>query len=73
MSGVIDAKGVQWERCNQCAGWVKIEKLYYEEPSRQFTCGRDLCVLCAFTHAQANIRKPNFVWIIKPTQAKGAS
>lgn len=29
MSGVIGSDGVQWERCNQCAGWCRIDRLLY--------------------------------------------
>jgi len=45
MSGVIDEYG-QWERCNECGQYVKIEKLKYEEPSAKYDCGRDLCKKC---------------------------
>jgi hypothetical protein len=33
MSGVIGDDGVQWERCNQCAGWERFELLAYAEPN----------------------------------------
>lgn len=47
MAGVIDADGQQWERCNGCAEFVKIETLLYEQPSEEFKYGRDLCPTCA--------------------------
>lgn len=46
MSGVIMEDGTQWERCNQCGAWVRIQDLCYEYPSPEFTCGRDLCNKC---------------------------
>jgi hypothetical protein len=46
MSGVIDENGQQWERCNECAKFVKIETLRYEQPSTEYPCGRDLCARC---------------------------
>jgi hypothetical protein len=47
MSGVVDKNGVQWERCNGCAGWVNINQLRYEKPSEKYQYGRDLCPRCA--------------------------
>ena len=46
MSGVIDEDGVQWERCNRCAGFTRFENLCYEEPTDEFRFGRDLCEDC---------------------------
>lgn len=43
MSGVVDAKGQQWERTNCCGKWVRLERLVYEKPSEKFPYGRDLC------------------------------
>jgi hypothetical protein len=47
MAGVVDKNGIQWERCNACAGWVKIQDLLYERPSEAHEYGRDLCITCA--------------------------
>lgn len=46
MSGVVTKDG-QWEHCNNCGKFVKLEDLLYEQPSKQFKCGRDLCSKCA--------------------------
>jgi hypothetical protein len=46
MSGVIDRDGTQWEHCNVCGGFVKIQNLLYEKPSKEFDCGRDVCSNC---------------------------
>lgn len=46
MSGVL-VNGIQWERCNQCGGWERIERLGYEKPSKAHPVGRDLCRRCA--------------------------
>lgn len=53
MAGVIDGHGQQWERCNNCEKWVKIQDLCYEKPSLNFDCGRDLCPNCA-SHMPTN-------------------
>lgn len=47
MSGVIDDDGTQWEHCNNCGKWVKIQNLRYEPKSAEFPSGRDLCKKCA--------------------------
>jgi hypothetical protein len=49
MCGVIDNNGQQWEYCNNCGKFVKIEKLFYELPNEQFSCGRDLCESCVIS------------------------
>lgn len=46
MAGVIDERGVQWERCSCCAKWVRLDNLGYEQPTEQHEHGRDLCVQC---------------------------
>lgn len=51
MSGVIDDNGQQWEHCCSCGKFVKIQKLWYEKPSKQYQYGRDLCNACALASA----------------------
>jgi len=46
MSGVIDEKGQQWEHCNNCGDFVKIQNLRYEQPTEKYDYGRDLCSKC---------------------------
>jgi len=46
MSGVIDDNGQQWEHCNGCEEWVKLEDLGYLRPSKKLLHGADLCVDC---------------------------
>lgn len=46
MSGVIDSKGQQWERCNRCGRYVKFQSLRYERKSVKYQYGRDLCGRC---------------------------
>jgi len=41
MAGVIDDRGVQWERCNACASWVAYDNLGYEVPTAAHPHGRD--------------------------------
>lgn len=52
VSGVIDENGQQWERCNGCGDFERIEALAYEEPSKEFEYGRDLCQNCVFDLAR---------------------
>lgn len=47
MSGVIDNNGVQWEHCNECTNYVRIDLLMYEQPSADHKYGRDLCKTCS--------------------------
>ncbi len=47
MSGVIDDNGQQWEHCNACYKYVRIDRLMYEPPSSEHEYGRDLCPQCA--------------------------
>jgi ribosomal protein L34E len=46
MCGVVDEQGQQWERCNECGKWVRIQNLCYEQPSENHPYGRDLCTKC---------------------------
>lgn len=46
MSGVIDERGQQWEHCNACTNFVRIQDLLYEQPSEKFEHGRDICPTC---------------------------
>lgn len=45
MAGVI-IDGIQWERCNRCSRYTRVETLRYEQPSPKFKYGRDLCQGC---------------------------
>jgi len=47
MSGVIDDDGTQWEHCNVCRKFVRIQDLEYEDPSPEHKYGLDLCPKCA--------------------------
>lgn len=53
MSGVIDPDGTQWEHCNCCGKFVKIDNLGYQKPSAKWPHGRDLCVKCVDTLIQS--------------------
>lgn len=63
MSGVIDENGVQWEHCNVCTKWVKIQDLGYEPPSAEYDCGRDICLECTNKHPNIEIIIPAKGWI----------
>lgn len=45
MAGVI-IDGIQWERCNKCAAWVKIDNLGYIIPTEPEKYGMDICAKC---------------------------
>lgn len=47
MAGVIDRHGQQWEHCHLCGNFIRIQKLWYEQPTAEYTCGRDLCKRCS--------------------------
>lgn len=57
MSGVIDDNGVQWEHCNGCGKWVRIDNLGYLQPTAQHGSGLDLCVDCVDTLLRTRIVK----------------
>ena len=46
MVGVV-IDDVQYEKCDVCSSWTQYELLRYEEPSRSYQYGRDLCEKCA--------------------------
>jgi hypothetical protein len=54
MSGVLDEDGTQWEHCNRCGTWVRIQDLVYEKPTVKYTYGRDLCSQCSKVTKTAN-------------------
>lgn len=70
MSGVILDDGVQWEHCNVCAGWVRLEDLGYEPPTPAFTYGRDICIKCTNALPQRALRriKPAPGWKAQRTE-----
>lgn len=49
MSGVIDLNGQQWERCNGCNDWIRIQRLGYLKPREGHNNGADLCLECTVT------------------------
>lgn len=65
MSGVIMEDGQQWEHCNICGGWVKIEDLGYEPKSKAHPYGRDVCVKCVQKMPVRKIRQivPSPRWL----------
>ncbi len=63
MSGVIDERGQQWEHCNGCGLFTRLEALGYEPPSTQFTCGRDLCLACVNAHPNIESIEPAAEWL----------
>lgn len=46
MSGVIDSKGIQWEHCNICGLFTRLEDLGYVKPSENHPNGLDICIKC---------------------------
>lgn len=47
MAGVIDDDGIQWERCNACTNWTRLQDMHYQFPGGDYPYGRDLCTACA--------------------------
>jgi len=69
MSGVIDERGQQWERCCGCLGWKRIEDLGYVQPSVHHPYGIDLCVECVDTSIQLEMVPfeaivPSVNWVV---------
>lgn len=67
MSGVIDGNGQQWEHCNGCGEFIKIQHLGYLKPTGRLDCGADLCIDCANTLLACGLVKeqgiqPPLVW-----------
>jgi hypothetical protein len=65
MSGVVDAKGQQWEHCNAHAKPALFkfpQDLGYEKPSVALPYGRMICVTCADQLIRA--RKVKFKQIV---------
>lgn len=50
MSGVIDDQGRQWERCNECGRFIRIDRLGYEAGHPH---GRDICLNCVVKGVEA--------------------
>ena len=57
MAGIIDEKGIQWERCTCCNKWARIDNLGYAPPSKQHPHGQDLCITCVNNLPQQQLRK----------------
>ena len=55
MSGVIDSSGTQWEHCNGCGEFVRIDRLGYMKPTPGNPHGLDLCVNCVDTALRLRI------------------
>ena len=53
MSGVILGDGVQWERCNGCGKYCRLDEMRYEKPSTEHKHGRDMCPRCLPDQAPA--------------------
>jgi len=70
MSGVIDANGQQWEHCNVCSKWTKIENLGYEPPTPAHEQGRDICLECTNKHSNIESIKPAPGWIPRYDRSK---
>lgn len=70
MAGVIDDNGVQWERCNGCTTFVKLDDLGYEPVSTTYKYGRDLCIKCVNALPQKQLQKirPAKGWLTKLTK-----
>lgn len=74
MAGVIDKNGVQWEPCNKCGKYIRIEQLGYLCPSDAHKFGLDICVVCVDTGIRSgefnfeDIR-PGLGWLVTESRS----
>lgn len=71
--GVVDSNGQQWETCNGCSKYTKLEGLGYQKPNTVYKHGRDLCVKCAawsIEHGHCAFEDiiPGYSWVVIETQ-----
>jgi hypothetical protein len=57
MSGVIDASGTQWEHCNKCGQFIRLDNLGYLPPGKEHPHGLDICLACVQELSQYQMRK----------------
>ena len=70
MSGVVDENGQQWERCDVCRRWIRIEDLVYEGPTEAHPHGRDACTTCyEELHPSAHPEPSVIFKVFKPINA----
>lgn len=62
MSGVIDENGQQWEHCNVCGKFVKLQNLGYDPPSVDYPHGRDICITCTNVSPRLHDIQPAASW-----------
>lgn len=46
MCGVIMEDGTQYERCNWCGEFTKLDEMFYMQPTPKYEHGLDLCENC---------------------------
>ena len=63
MSGVIDENGIQWEHCNCCSKFARLDNLGYEPPTTEFKHGRDICLACTNKHPNIESIEPAKSWL----------
>ena len=63
MSGVIDDDGVQWERCDFCAKWQRLDNLGYEPPTREHKYGRMVGLCCINNVPDIEAIEPSPRWV----------
>lgn len=70
MAGVIDDNGQQWEHCNGCGTFTKLQNLGYQPQTQAYPYGRDLCIKCVNGLSQAQMRRvrPAAGWLKQLTK-----
>lgn len=63
MSGVIDDDGQQWERCNECGEFTKLEELGFQPFSEKWQGPCDICIACANKAPNIEDIEPGRSWI----------
>lgn len=63
MSGVIDDKGIQWEHCNVCGKWVRLDDLGLDPTDTHHKGGCDICLECVNKHPNIEAIQPAKAWV----------
>lgn len=63
MAGVIDENGQQWEHCNECGEFVRIEDLGFQPHSEKLNGPCDICIKCANQASNLEAIVPSPRWI----------
>ena len=63
MCGVIGEDGIQWERCNVCGEFTKMDNLGYLPRNLENEFGLDICISCTNSLDFIELVQPAKSWI----------